>query len=637
MTAKAGAMAACALGVCLVFAASPVSRAAESDLPYVAPGEVRPVPYAVELTPSGAVKVTLKGDSRVIVSDFSLVPGWAKLDGEASSGFDSVTVTGDSLAAETKGFSLNRKFTKHDECVEVADTLTNKTSENLPVMVRHKASLAKVDQFWLGGRKVYLKRAQSAMPENPTTICSTPTGSFGLIALDDVFRVHCTNFALPDGYGISEGNLVLKPNASITLRWAVFVRQDSGYYPMINAMRRFLDVNYQVQGPGVCGEPRQPNTFTPDTHLLIPGRDSPVEAWRNVLTCKNAHFLICGRAETGVSERDGKREAIGLNGPDWLASVDVKLYKDFFANKIKAACPESLTSIYFSHSFYALPDGKQKYAGCEVLNPDGSQADYGDPKYPLWLSVEGNAYARDLEKTLDLIMNVIGTDGVYWDEFEQSAATWHFGQPWDGVSADIDPTTHKIAGLKSRHALLTQPWRVKLVKRILDSGKYLIVNGGPATETMTKLHFMRFTETGSIGNCVRMHLTTPIALGDHLTERTETDCYRCMLAALKFGCVYYWYWDGVGPITFHTLTDYMFPITPVELGEGYILGKERIVTARSGWFSFGDNSAFVVHFFNAEGVETPRIPRFERKDGKNWCKVELAENESCALVRKEAQ
>jgi hypothetical protein len=78
----------------------------------------------------------------------------------------------------------------------------------------------------------------------------------------------------------------------------------------------------------------------------------------------------------------------------------------------------------------------------------------------------------------------------------------------------------------------------------------------------------------------------------------------------------------------------MFPVTPVELGEGYLIAKERIVTAKSGWFSFGDVSKAEGRFFNADGVEVQRpLPTAERS-GMTYYKVELAENESCSLVRK---
>lgn len=75
-------------------------------------------------------------------------------------------------------------------------------------------------------------------------------------------------------------------------------------------------------------------------------------------------------------------------------------------------------------------------------------------------------------------------------------------------------------------------------------------------------------------NC--SHLSTPIGLGDHITERNEQDCYRNMVRFLDFGSVYYYYHQQVEPFTHPTLSRYMFPITPNTLGEGYIIGEERI-------------------------------------------------------------
>ena len=55
------------------------------------------------------------------------------------------------------------------------------------------------------------------------------------------------------------------------------------------------------------------------------------------------------------------------------------------------------------------------------------------------------------------------------------------------------------------------------------------------TRAMAALHFPCFVETGSITNCVQAQLWSPIALGDHLSERSETDAYRVMLGALEKG------------------------------------------------------------------------------------------------------
>lgn len=194
----------------------------------------------------------------------------------------------------------------------------------------------------------------------------------------------------------------------------------------------------------------------------------------------------------------------------------------------------------------------------------------------------------------------------------------------------------KITRLKSSVTLLTQPWRVALAKRILSQHP-LIGNGTPHTRTMASLHFPRFVETGSISNCARAQLFTPIALGDHLTERSELDAYRVMLRALDFGCVYYWYNDMTVIPTHPHLTQFMFPITPMELGEGFIIGLERILTNRSGMFGWNDNSKHEVHVFDDEGREVKnfRAEMVKERD-KTFTALRLAEGWSAAMVRKQA-
>jgi hypothetical protein len=178
-----------------------------------------------------------------------------------------------------------------------------------------------------------------------------------------------------------------------------------------------------------------------------------------------------------------------------------------------------------------------------------------------------------------------------------------------------------------------------MVDMITSKGKRLIVNGGGAkSETMMKLfnknRVMGFVETGSITSLIRSQLSTPIGLGDHLTERNETDCYRNMVEFLKYGALYYWYYVGIRPITHKTLTSYMFPITPVEIGNGYVIGKERIIAAKSGWYSFGAKEKAEAHFFDQNGVEVKREFGTVEKDGKVYYKIVLGKYESCALVRK---
>ena len=98
--------------------------------------------------------------------------------------------------------------------------------------------------------------------------------------------------------------------------------------------------------------------------------------------------------------------------------------------------------------------------------------------------------------------------------------------------------------------------------------------------------------------------------------------YRTMLRALDYGCVYYWYHDlQVGIPAHYHLTRYMFPITPTELHEGFIIGEERIVTNRSGLFGWNDASEREVHVFDDEGREVERklasrYAKLIERDGK---------------------
>jgi hypothetical protein len=211
---------------------------------------------------------------------------------------------------------------------------------------------------------------------------------------------------------------------------------------------------------------------------------------------------------------------------------------------------------------------------------------------------------------------------------------YHYGEPWDGFSAQISLESMKIERLKSSVALLSQKWQEAQVKRILARGGTIFANGAPVTRTMAQFHIPRFAETGMASNAVLTHLFTPIALGDHLTEFSQADAYRSMVMALDFGCVYAFYDDLEFTLTYPTLTSYMYPITPLRLGNGFIIGKERILTNRSGLFGWNDDSKHEVHVFDEEGREVRKFkaPTVTR-GGKTFTELRIGEGWSAAIVR----
>ena len=304
-----------------------------------------------------------------------------------------------------------------------------------------------------------------------------------------------------------------------------------------------------------------------------------------------------------------------------------------YMEKINSAAPDAESLIYF-HCFISVgPDDKEKFADAIHRRPDGSHADYRSPIYPLYIPRPGTAFAKAQDELIDMRFE-LGADGVYWDEMAYSAYRYDYNDAyWDGVSALIDAKTHAIKRKINNVTLTTQPWRIEAAEHIMGRGS-LVANGQPATRTMTKLHFPRFVETGSISNLAKAQLYSPIALGDHLTERNTVDCYQNMVDALNYGALYYWY-SGRIMVEKPTLTQHMFPSTPIRLGHGFMIAQERILTNTSGLFGWGDASDFEAHVYDRRGNLTTEIavPRVER-DGKAYAEVRIPEGYAVALVRK---
>ncbi|MFA7006750.1 MAG: hypothetical protein WC429_22105, partial [Verrucomicrobiia bacterium] len=511
-------------------------------------------------------------------------------------------------------FEHSRKVERKAEAIVVRDTFKNLTNENLPLMQRHEATLSSpLRKIWLAGLSPTGLIGTSSAPENPTSFGVTEKTGLGLLPLNDEFQVHVSNYATGGALGLADNQLVLQPGKSYTAEWAIVPVARPDNFDFINATRRLLDANFTIP---YCF------AFLRGGPLTEKWSD---EQFARFIKLKSAN-LLCdsimyptykGHYTHGMSFQ--------------LVSHDS--YKRY-VERVRRLAPGAKSCVYFHCFINAEEDAAKNFPEARVLRSDGSHADYGQPFYGIFFPTGSNAYGRAIRRNVDIILNDIKADGVYWDELEYSAYAYHFGEPWDGCSADIDAKTMKIRRLKSSVTLISQPWRVALIKEIMARGPF-IANGQPHTRTVARLKFPRFVETGSISNCARAQLHSPIALGDHLTERSEEDAYRNMVAALDYGCVSHWYSDMQVIPAYETITKFMYPITPMELHEGYIIAKERILTNRSGLFGWGDASKHEVHVFDDTGREAPdfKAPTVER-DGATFTELRIAEGWSAAIVRK---
>ena len=533
------------------------------------------------------------------------------------------TPDGQWVTGDTPYFRHRRAVVEHDEWILVRDTLINQTTENLPLMQHHRSPVgAEADAVWLAGAKMPTKSGKHTSGANPSAFAATEQGGIGLVALNDEFRVHATMIADDGSTTLSDPHFVLAPGATYTAEFAIVPVADPDFYAFVNAARRMLDVNFKLD---VC--------------FAFMFHKPPVYEWSDTtftrfIENKSANFVV--KSNYGVRTKNGHP----ARSTDWIAGPHT-IYRDFH-NRVRRFYPDRSvkTGIYYHCFLDTHEPNKERFAADRACGSSGNHITYGRGRHSymsLYVpTAEKGRWGEEMAKVLDVIMEGIGVDGVFWDEFAWSTTPFVYSHP-DGCSADIDPKTHQIRRLKGSMSLLSREFRAAQVKRIQNRGAMLIANGAPWTRTLSQLRFPAFTETGSISHCRKMLLYSPMALGDHLTERSQKDAYRVMMRALDYGCLYAWYGSNVYPEN-KTLTEHMYPITPLEIHSGYVIGHERIITNRSGLFGWDDEGDFRGFVYDREGRRADGYPvKKVERDGKTYAEVRIPGGYSAAIVRVETE
>ena len=590
-------------------------------IPTFEPWTKHKVDYKVTALGGGALKVAWPGRELVFESRFSKPGGgWAELKTKDSTGWDSFPELGYELpsneklvfAAGADILRVIRTYVVYDECILVRDTLVNTSEKDLrPLIIAHRTVPGKYEDLWLGGRPIPMKTGASSVSANPSVVVLGKESAFAVMAHDDVFRMHCLGSCDEKSAGLRDGSLVLRPGVTYSHEWLIFPLPKPDYWRFVNAARRYFKTNFTIPG-SFC-------------FFGLHKEDLPLLPWEidKYLERKNANIVS---VSLGASYR-----GLFPHGP---VKRTLDASKPIATNKtIKALRPDTKILSYFNCFDCARrKDDPVLWPKCRILLPDGRQV-FNGATYPLYFPTLTNQYGREMDANVEWLLNTVGADGLYWDCYNYSNVT-HYAEPWDGWTGDIDSKSHTLTRKRSSITLISWPWREKVTARLLKEGRPIVANSNPSLTSEYKYQFPRFVETADISALSKTHLFTPIALGDHVTERNEVDSYRWMLRALDWGGVYYWYSGYIIP-THPTLTTYMFPLTIMELHSGYIIGKERILTNKSGLFGWGDRSEFEVHVFDRVGKETDKIkvPRVIR-NGKAYADLRVPEGYSAAIVRK---
>ena len=164
-------------------------------------------------------------------------------------------------------------------------------------------------------------------------------------------------------------------------------------------------------------------------------------------------------------------------------------------------------------------------------------------------------------------------------------------------------------------------------------GKSVWMNFAPMAEEECALQSYRFAEAHSNEGPVYSHLTSPLSLANDHLELSQTDMGRSIRTKLLYGGLYLTY--GIKYETDGNMLQDLYPIHPVELHCGYVIGKDKIVTCVSGEYGFGDDSEVGVKFYDASGFHIPgRASAVRSTEQGRLATVRLREGEMAIVFRR---
>ncbi|MBU0611685.1 MAG: hypothetical protein KKI08_27660, partial [Armatimonadetes bacterium] len=468
-----------------------------------------PPPPAMRVSAHDATVEVRVGEQTITVCTRVSLPGggWREAQGAGDTSF-------------TAGpYRFARQVTPRTDHIHVADTLTNTTDQLIGVMFEHVADLGQAPEaVYLAGRKSFSAAANAWEPAHPSVFAQFKQLGVGLVAEDDVFRVHVRSLHDAKTFGLADDRLGLAPNSTVTLEWSIYPSPQPDYWAFVNAVRRNWGVNYTIPGAFVFAH-KWPAGLTGEQYAQ----------WMHDRGVK----YICG----GIAKYASGLYAHGtciLSAPEFVARE-----RDW-TQKMKADDPALVPIAYFHAQCCTEPDGRTKYADARLLDGKGEQIEYPHGQVlPLYVPIEGNSYGKAIWGYVDCLIDDIGVKGIYWDEMSYSVQQVASHLPWDGHTVAIDRVTHQVTGKLTSVPLIMQPLALKIVDHIQGKGLFFMANTQAHTRTMMRQKLVRFVETGSYSALAETNLGCPLGLGNHSTEDTHAESATHVRELLKRGAVYY--------------------------------------------------------------------------------------------------
>lgn len=527
------------------------------------------------------------------------------------------------ITASSSEYTLEREFKLENDKIIVNDKITNTSQNDIACAIRYGVSLDKRimgKDISLGGVPGISFINKTA--ENPTIFISQPKSSLGIFMDDNIMRLQMSIIKLGNCIQAETNNFGLPPGESHLFERLIYPLKTRTYFDFVNYIRNERKINFTQLGVG-CASIREPalkglnvkyTNITPWfeywTGLKLTREKFKEHAQKTMSELKKFHpgLQALGMLETNILMAD--RSKIDFKG--YFDKMEPNANENY--NGCKNFTKEQTQFLLkldefknFADSFHYLAD--KRLVGCwDKIGDLECLLLFVNPEI-------GNYRHKNILEQCDFLLDEVGLDGVYMDQFDSGGAT--NGWPIDCFSFDRwDRRTVKInksGEIESRiwnSSLAGASSRKEIIEHVLKKDKIFSCNTQPCTKETSRLPVLRYVEleNDAIDNFIagadeppmtkhgaKCHFS-PIAQQFGLrpqrymkdkNDKAEQDrlMTRGIITALRNGSLYriYGHPSMLGGCV--ELINRMYPFTPVELNEGYLIGKERIITCVSRNFN----------------------------------------------------
>jgi hypothetical protein len=390
------------------------------------------------------------------------------------------------------------------------------------------------------------------------------------------------------------------------------------YYDFANLVRQDWGANFATEGAWAF--------FDPDAVLA-----APLEKLAEQFSRLGIRYACyCG----GWVDRKHDKKRIGFGtgvmDPYW---ADFRNRLKEAAARLRQAKPGVKVLVYYDTQRDTSEGGHERFQDSWLTDRKGDQlSTEWSGVYSLTYSVVAtleNSYGKAMLDVATRYLDEMGVDGLYWDEMEGTgygAPLLTFNQP-DGISCILDPKTYRIERPAGVTTLLGEAHRLAVIDLIRSKGGTLMGNGPPCTRKLLEKKIQRMVEVQHNDSwCFQGNLNTPLGYASWRPD--FGNWVRALnLATLLVGTRY----DYT-----HEISPLVFPFTPIELHQGYLLGQERIIATHDGSYGWPTAAALVLaHHLDKDGKRHPGAWATAYHSGAARTPVSLAKDEVAILERLE--